>query len=324
MFICAAGLLGVGTAPRAGAVTTNDVGSFRLTFYDNGETDGSGTIGTQTWTAEQMADMAASAAAWANVLGNEAGRKVDVHCFWNNYSGTILGGSSSPLVGNYTRASTFTEYVWRDGVNYTRPSGYYADMRIVYDTDAAGHAWNFGADAPRANEIDFRSVVTHEIGHGLGFTSSYNSSTDKWWLGGVTAWDSWLRDDAGNQPAPDSTGSPGNFNQLDNPVWFVGPNAMAANGGSAVPVYAPATYTAGSSLTHLNESSYFNTLMTPSIALGEMVRTLSAVETGVLLDLGWNVIPEPGTVLLLALALGVLYTARHLRRVLCNPAIPRV
>jgi hypothetical protein len=315
-------LLGLLCLP-ATAITTNDVGYLRLTFFNTGEGNGSGKVGQQDWRELQINDMVASAQAWANILGNTAGRMVDVHCFWTNFSGAILGGASSPYVGNYVTAQTYTEYVWRSGVNYTRPGGSYADVTITYDIDAAGYAWNFGSDAPTGSEIDFRSVVTHELGHAVGFVSTYSSSSDKWWLGGITLWDSWLRDDAGNAPLANTTGTPGNFNQLDNPIWFTGPNAVAANGGANVPVYAPATYAAGSSLTHLNESSYPSTLMTPSIGLGEMVRTISAVEQGVLLDLGWNVIPEPATVSLCVLLLGGTIAARRLRRVVHNPPVPR-
>lgn len=313
----------LGATWQADAITTNITGAFRFSFYNSGETDGGINLGTQDWTAEQMNDMAMASQTWTDTIGNTPGRLVDVHCFWTNFPGAKLGGSSSPFLGDYTRAWTLTEYVWREGANYTRSTNTYADMTIVYDTDAAGYAWNFGADTPTSYEIDFRSVVTHEIGHGMGFVSSYSSSTDKWWLGGITAWDSWLRDDAGNAPLANSSGTPGNFNQLDNPVWFTGPNAMAANGGTSVPVFAPATWTAGSSLSHLDYSTYPNALMNPYTSLGAIHRTITAVEEGVLLDLGWNVIPEPGTLALLAIAFGGTYAARRLRRIVHNPPIRR-
>ena len=46
----------------------------------------------------------------------------------------------------------------------------------IHYCDAAGMGWNFGSAAPAANEIDFRSVITHEIGHSLGFRSDSNRS----------------------------------------------------------------------------------------------------------------------------------------------------
>jgi len=301
-------------APCVGLATTiRTAGPFTVTFYHNGETDGSGTTGQQDWTLQQMDDIAACINIWASSVINSAGRQVDMHCFWYNFSGGILGGSYNSYVGNGSDAWTFTEYVWREGVNYTRPGGYYYDTKIVYDTDAAGWGWNFGTGDPGPTQIDFRSVITHEIGHSVGFIGTYSSGSDAWWSGGITAWDSWLRDDAGNRPSPGSSGTPGNFNQVDNPVWFVGPNAQAANGGNPVAVYAPTTYTAGSSLTHLNEGTFPNYLMSPSISLGEVERSPSAIEWGVIEDIGWQLVPEPDTSLMLSASFAAMASFRRHR-----------
>ncbi len=309
----ACGLL-VGTMPEGTLATSIiNAGPFTLTFYQNGETDGTAT-GAQDWTSEQIADVVASVQVWSSTITDVPGRQIDMHCFWNNFSGSILGGSSSNFTGNYSRAWTFSEYVWREGQNYARPGGYAWDTRITYDTDAAGYAWNFGSDAPLVNQIDFRSVVTHEIGHSLGFIGTYNSSADTWWLGGVTAWDSNLRDDAGNAPTPGGTGTPGNFNQVDNPVWFTGSNAVAVNGGP-VPVYAPTTYASGSSLSHVNYSTYPNALMSPFIGLGQMGRSPTDLEWAIMQDLGWTLVPEPGTTALLACGMLAACLSRRRTRV---------
>jgi hypothetical protein len=118
----------------------------------------------------------------------------------------------------------------------------------------------------------------------------------------LTEFSKFFRDDAGNKPLAGGYGTPGNFNQLDNPVWFVGPNAMAANGGNPVAVYAPATYSAGSSLSHVDEATYPLDLMSPSIALGQSARTPSQRDVAILKDIGWNIVPEPSTFAMLAVA----------------------
>jgi hypothetical protein len=296
-------------APKSAqsAPTIYTAGPLKLTFYNNGDTDGSPTTGTQDWTQQQINDVVASAGEWTTNstahIGNTPGRQVEMHLFWGNLGTGVLGSSFNPLAGDGSRAWTFTELVYRQGEDYTLPNGYYYDNKIVYDADAATKGWNFGAGLPTGTQIDFRSVITHEIGHALGFASTYTSTgptADTWWAGGITAWDSHLIDSAGNRPAVGSTGTPGNFNQLDNPVYFDGTYAVSANGGNAVPIYAPDPFEPGSSLTHLDDSGGFTTaLMSHSIGSAQYARSPNAVEWAIMRDLGWQVVPEPGTLTML-------------------------
>jgi hypothetical protein len=102
-----------------------------------------------------------------------------------------------------------------------------------------------------------------------------------------------------------TTGTPGNFNETDNPVYFDGAAAKAANGGSDVAIYAPTTYSSGSSLSHLDESTFPNALMSPSIGLGQEIRQPTSLEWAMMTDMGWQIVPEPGTV---GMLLGLLAT----------------
>lgn len=285
-------------APDARAITTQDQGPFTVTFYDNGETDGSGTIGQQSWSALQRADVLASLGAWTDTITNIPGRQVSLHMFWDNFSGSTLGGSYNPITGNNTTAWSFAEYVYRQGVNYTLPAGYYSDAKIVYDTDAAGFSWNFGTDTPGGSQIDFRSVITHEVGHTLGFIHTYQSASDTWWAGGLTEMSKGLIDSDGNRPVAGGDGIPGDFDELDDPVYFTGTNAMALYGGQ-VPIYAPLSYASGSSLSHLNYDTFPNALMSPFISLGMTHRQPTTLEWAMMEDFGWDVVPEPGTMIML-------------------------
>jgi hypothetical protein len=279
-------------APRVGGTpVTQTIGPWNCTFYNNGDTDGTQT-GQQDWSAQQKADVAASLGIWANRIADVSVRQLELHLFWYNFAGGTLGSSYNPIWGDGTTAWSQTELVWREAYN----PGASTDARIVYDTDAAGYSWNFGAGAPGAGQIDFRSVITHEVGHCVGFLHTYQAGSDTFWSGGLTEMSKYFRDDAGNRPKPGTTGTPGNFNQSDNPVWFDGPHAMAANGGNPVAIYAPATYAAGSSLSHVNEATYWDDLMSPFIGLGQSPRTPSALDWAMLEDFGWtlNAVPAPG------------------------------
>ena len=288
--------------------TVQNYGPFRVTFYNTGDTDDSGTTtGDQDWTAEQMNDVAACINTWDAKIADMPGRQVELHMFWDTLPQGVLGSASSARLGASGKAYSYAEYVWRQGIN-AGASSYGYDSRIRY---SPAFAWNFGADAPAFSEFDFRSVITHEIGHTLGWSGSYSSTDDRWWSGGITAWDSFLRDDAGNMPFQGTSGTPGNFNQVDNPVWFIGSHAVAANGGDNVPIYAPDPYKSGSSLAHLDDSLFQNALMSYSIGNGQMVREPGTVEWAVMEDLGWTVVPEPGSLGLLAV--GALALILHCR-----------
>jgi len=75
-----------------------------------------------------------------------------------------------------------------------------------------------------------------------------------------------------------------------NDVYFNGANANAGNGGARVPLYAPFSWSQGSSYAHLAES-YNNTpnaLMTYSLPNGESIHSPGPVTLGLLKDIGWT------------------------------------
>ena len=219
---------------------------------------------------------------------------------WSEFGTTgndryILGGSYSTRIYGGGTIYNQGECVWREDTNFL--SGDY-DTRIVYDVTAGGSSWNFGSNSPNGSQIDFRSVITHEIGHSLGFDTSYDSDyNDFGYVGsgyaGLTAWESHLIDSEGRRPISGPTPADP-FDVTGNPVYWDGANAVALYGGN-VPIYAPEVFSAGSSLSHLNEDSFArNTaLMTPFIDNGEMIRAPSALEWAMMKDMGWNIVPEP-------------------------------
>jgi len=329
--LAAAGILAMLTAFGHATPVVRSVGPFTVTFYNNG--DGNGTsLSQQDWTTEQMDDVSAAITTWDAGIANVAGRPIKMDLLWYNFSGGILGGSYSPTNGDGVTAWTYGEHVWRDGMNYVGPWTAW-DTEILYDTDAAGLGWNFGADLPVGSQIDFRSVIAHEIGHSLGFYDTYDSDYDDWgnawgtgsnpygWAGyqGLTRWDQNLRDDAGNQPSSGGYGTPGNFNELDNPIWWTGSSANALYGGP-VPIYAPPSYQPGSSLAHVNNVGVSGALMSPFIGLGVVHRDLIDVEWAMMQDMGWTLagvsaVPEPRTLALSAFALaGAVVLVRRRRR----------
>jgi uncharacterized repeat protein (TIGR02543 family) len=72
-------------------------------------------------------------------------------------------------------------------------------------------------------------------------------------------------------------------------VYFDGPHANAANGGSRVRLYAPGTWAPGSSYSHLDDdfNGTVNAMMTYSVDYGESIHDPGLVTMGILHDNGW-------------------------------------
>ena len=282
---------GAGLAGRAAATpATVTVGPFDVTFYNSGDSyfDGSTTYtGAKNWTPTEMDDIAASIQVYDNRIDNPAGpRQVKLYVLWANLGSTTLGSSYNPMRYSYPSAWTDTEALWRQGMSFSYS---YADAFIEFST---GVAWHTGSSSPGGSEIDFRSVAAHELGHALGFDGTYSSLSHRWSSSGITEWDERLRDAAtgGNQPAPGSTGTPKNFNETANPDYWEGTYAKAANGGNRLAVYGPSSFEGGSSLYHVDDSTYPNALMKHAIAYGAMIREPTALEWEIFKDLGWSII----------------------------------
>jgi hypothetical protein len=164
----------------------------------------------------------------------------------------------------------------------------------------------FGLDGNVGNgQFDFVSVVLHEIGHGLGFVAadSYNNNgtlstaddTASLLLAGSSlAFGKPYENSAGTNLL---TGFVDGSNALalqfiSNNIFYNSPKAVAANGGNRPKMFAPATYQDGSSISHLDETTFAagnpNSLMTPAIGPQEVIQNPGAITLAMFEDLGWG------------------------------------
>lgn len=213
----------------------------------------------------------------------------------------VIGDSNG---GSNLLATAFAGFV-------SNSPGYYGTVvqtKVLTGADANGAAtdsqlsvnfafpWALG-NTVAGNQYDFQSVAMHELVHTFGVMTGLGdpSSIDRNW----TTFDRHLANAAGTSPiggdyvwnaayTPNLTGGNGG-------LYFAGPNAEAAYGGP-VPLYTPATWTSGSSLTHLDPAhapAGTTYLMDPSDGYGPGVRVLTPVEAGMLADLGYTVYQGP-------------------------------
>lgn len=231
--------------------------------------------------------------------------------------------------------------------NFAPAAGHTSNDPEIFASFNEGRSdWHFGEGPPPAGAIDFESVILHEIGHGLQFAStfSYNTGSGSYSCNGGTGSACWGfgtgRPSTYDQqvvqynPQTDTAVDMLSF-QNDSPslgdaltvdateatteqVRFSGElatgNASLTNGPQPPVLYAPSPWQGGSSLSHLDESTYAagteNALMTPQIGSGELAREPGPVVCGSLRDMGWPL--GPGCLEYIAAPLNLTISAQDL------------
>jgi hypothetical protein len=150
---------------------------------------------------------------------------------------------------------------------------------------STGQSWDLNPYvAPTSSQIDFVSVAMHEITHGLGFASNFASNGSFAFEGSPVIYDEFLANSSGQQ----LISLPVSSSNVTNAVYWDGPDAEAANGGKPVKLYAPSTFAAGSSLSHLDPTAFPDYLMDPSTNFGASIHKVDPVTIGMLDDMGWD------------------------------------
>ena len=148
------------------------------------------------------------------------------------------------------------------------------DINATFDSATD---WYLGTDGnPAANQIDFVSVVLHEIGHGLGFAGSatWNEDGTGSFLAGTTlfAFDNFVEQGDGTAVGTLASDGPAlGAALISDDLFWNGAGALAASSGP-IKMYAPNPWNGGSSYSHFDEATYGAgdpaSLMTPQIGCG--------------------------------------------------------
>jgi hypothetical protein len=164
----------------------------------------------------------------------------------------------------------------------------------------ANNDWYYGTDLnPGMGEEDLVSVVLHEIDHGLGMIDTMNKTNGigSYGLSGFPSiYDYYV-----------STAHPDRLQLVDedlfdNPSTALGDeltsgalffnSPLAELPGNILPkVFAPATFNPGSSIAHLDETTYRagtpQSLMTPSIGSAEAIHSPGSLVLNMFSEMGW-------------------------------------
>ena len=159
-----------------------------------------------------------------------------------------------------------------------------------------------GLGTPTRYEYDLKSVMFHEMAHGLGFlsTSSFIFDRTKGQNVGIllqpTPFDAYLQTEDGNRlvdlPSPSFELGQALTSRL---VWS-GPEGVKANNGVKPLMYTPTSYEGGSSVSHLDENTFTNSgtdaVMTPNLEAGEVFNEPGPILLAMMKDLRNK--PAPG------------------------------
>lgn len=171
--------------------------------------------------------------------------------------------------------------------------------------------WNWNVDPNRAavyadEEFDFFAAIFHELTHALGFSSmisedGFGAYKDEW-----STFDTFLQDKDGNKVVKNdffidhNTWDAVKTGDTGNGIFFGGANAVAANGGQLVEIYSPTKWNDGSSGSHIDGAPFPTDMMKFDRDYGDETRIYSAVDVGILTDIGYTrnaatSVPEPST-----------------------------
>ena len=234
---------------------------------------------------------------WASLISSPMVIRIEAR--WrNDLAANVLGSA------NYTAAYANFKGAQKLNVYYPVAMAEKISGEELNDSEAdlfanfnSTFAWHLDPNTPPPTAQgtpalhDLKTVVLHEIGHGLGFSGTFttNGTSGDWGLQDTEipiTYDVPITNGFGqnliesfNSPSSDLHG------QLTGQNLF----SLSKLDGN-VKLYAPTTFNGGSSISHVDENTYngsVNALMTPQIAARERVEN-PGITLNMLKDIGWS------------------------------------
>lgn len=265
-----------------------------------------GTVQQQTATTAAMNSLAA-------FFSNSINLKVAVTITDLGNSSTL--GSSS---ANFSQSGTyFYATPLFNAVTSTDLAGATTSVTITMNTNS-GINWGYAASAPGAGNYSWQSVVMHEVIHSMGFYDGITDATGGLANAGYTIFDSFTVRNPGNTAFTSFTTNAQRATAItSNQLYWNGAFGKAANGGNPVQLFAPSTFATGSTYSHIDPSQTgVGGLLFPALADNTFYAGPTAVELGIMRDMGWTLtaVPEPATLALILGSFGLALAIRHRRR----------
>jgi len=183
------------------------------------------------------------------------------------------------------------ENTWYPSPLWNQLIGYDAttqrDIRLEMNS-----TFNFylGTGNPNSSQMDWVTVMLHEVCHGLGFYPLCESNGAYSYNIHPGIFDRQLFSGTAGACITELTQAERASLMVSNNLYAGAPssNLIDANGGIRVQMYAPSNYSGGSSNSHWDNSVTFPTFMKAFIGWGFKLHTIGARKTGILFDIGWT------------------------------------
>ncbi len=251
--------------------------------------------GSQYWSQAARAALQSTADELATyfVVTSPVNITFDVTAESSPLSGTLAQSGSDLTSSDPGFYDTVVQHKILTGID---TNGSAADGTIDWNF---GQPWAFG-NSVSYSQYDFTSTAMHELLHAFGFLSNVDEpgwdATNQTW----TTFDSFMVTDNGTTVISNSDYS---WNPIYNTnltggnggLYFGGPTAIAVYGGP-VPLYTPNPWEPGSSVSHLDDNTFYghNTQLMNAISdRGPGVRVVSPIELAILQDIGYTVNSSP-------------------------------
>lgn len=318
-------------APESGSVLINPDGSYTYTpgpGFDG--TDSFGVAASDVGLNLNILDPFRRAATYADVLVNQAAIKFEFIYgtgseYWTPEARQALHNSASALAMYFlvkdpvtltydikgknspdsdTLASAFSALISSDAGFY--PTVVQNKLLKGVDSNSAkadgeievnwAKSWALG-ESVGSDEYDFTSTIMHEAMHSFGFFSDVSEpgeNTDQNW----PVFARFVVTSRGAKPIGKDfewhTKYDQNLTGGAGGLYFGGKNAVRAY-KKRVPLYTPKPWAPGSSMSHLDDSTFVapnEQMMNANTDTGPGIRTLSAIEIGIMTDLGYTMVPK--------------------------------
>ena len=237
---------------------------------------------------------------WEGLIGpSYAGETIVVEASMDPMGGSsssaVLGSAWTPTIhrdydglvsGTWYGAALANHLVGED--LYYLPEVMASFNSDVDDSEVLGSTdWYYGLDGNPDGDIDFVTVVLHEVGHGLNFFDLMNSD-GSFAYGYMGIYERFVELGDGTPLPSLSSNAERAAAIVSDDLWWSGAEGVAGNAGVRPKLYAPTTYRSGSSVSHLDETVHRYELMSPFYSGAD--HTPSELELGILVDMGWTLI----------------------------------